>query len=252
MNKQGPGKIDWTDYTFNPVTGCYHSCEYCYAERIATRFGARGRLLAMMDSATERHNGYHIFTAKPGERAFPHRFLPTSYPHRLTEPTELKKPSKIFVVSMGDLFGSWVPDSWIEQVLDVVKATPRHTFQFLTQRPDRYSYFTPWPPNAWLGATATNQVELDCSLAALHQVNASVHFISVEPVREFINYITPPLDWLIMGYESGPGCHPKAPDYRVTHLVEEAARLNIPVWLKDSIIPDLVLKEWPEVTNAQV
>ena len=109
MNKT---KIEWTNWTWNPVVGCKHNCWYCYGKRIAKRF----------------------FKDNPN-------YEPKFYPERLKEPYTLKKPSKIFVCSMADLFGDWVKMNWIERVIKVVKENPQHTFQFLTKNPKRYLEF---------------------------------------------------------------------------------------------------------------
>lgn len=116
--------IEWTDFTWNPVTGCRHDCDYCYARATAQRFSQH----------------------------FPHGFEPWFYPERLAEPQRVKKPAKIFVCSMADLFGDWVPDEWIAQVFDAVRAAPRHTFQFLTKNPYRYQTLD-LPERGWYGAT---------------------------------------------------------------------------------------------------
>jgi protein gp37 len=161
---------------------------------------------------------------------------------------------------MGDLFGDWVPDSWITAILEVVRACRDHTFQFLTGRPDRYADFNPCPANAWLGATVTNQLSLDRSQDALAKADARVRFLSAEPLHGFMAGLSSAIDWLIIGYETGPGLHPHPPDDHVSHLVDEAHRLDIPVWLKASITArcdaegshrtDSPLKEWPRPREA--
>jgi protein gp37 len=100
-------KIEWTDYTWNPITGCLHGCEYCYARKIAARF----------------------------KKVFPNGFEPTFHQERLRDPFDVKKPSKIFTVSMGDMFGEWVHGKWITQVFDVMGACNWHTFLVLTKNP---------------------------------------------------------------------------------------------------------------------
>ena len=112
MNKT---KIEWTDYTWNPVTGCLHGCPYCYMQRMVKR---------------------GIYNMKP-----------TFYEKRLKSPIGIGNQSKIFVSSTGDLFGHWVPDAWIELVLETVRKCPQHIFQFLTKNPIKYKEFN-FPDNS--------------------------------------------------------------------------------------------------------
>ena len=117
-------RIEWTDFTWNPVTGCLHDCDYCYARKLTVRFPAN----------------------------FPSGFAPAFHPERLGQPCRVKRSSRVFVCSMADLFGAWVPDDWIGAVFDAVRSCPRHTFQFLTKNPARYASLD-LPANAWYGTT---------------------------------------------------------------------------------------------------
>ncbi len=216
MNRQGPGKIDWCDYTWNPVTGCYHGCDYCYARRIYERFGKS--------------------------------FEPAFHPQQLLRPGKIATPSKVFVCSVADLFGEWVPNAWIAQVMHVVRNCPHHTFQFLTKNPGRLAELNPWPANAWVGASVTNQVTFWRARGNLERVQAPVRFLSAEPLMGFVAGLDASIvDWLIIGHETGPGLAPHPPDDHVAALVDEAARLGVPVWLKDSVTTDAPLKQWPRV-----
>lgn len=118
-------KIEWTDYTWNPMVGCLHGCYYCYAKKINDRFGY-----------IEKWN-------EP--KFFPDR-LKIKFPD---------KPSKIFVGSMSDVMGNWIYSEWIEKIIEVAKANPKHIFQFLTKNPKRYKDFV-FPVNCWLGVTITS------------------------------------------------------------------------------------------------
>ena len=131
-------KIEWCDYTFNPVTGCLHNCEYCYAMKIAKRFGG-------VDEHISREIPQHmvyIFNNKPtlkGKAApYPFGFIPTFHRYRLDEPQRVKKPQNVFVCSMADLFGDWVPDEWVQQVFEACEKAPWHRYLFLTKNPKRY------------------------------------------------------------------------------------------------------------------
>lgn len=114
-------KIEWTDYTWNPVTGCKKDCWYCYVKRIV---------------------GYDR--------------KPAFHEARIYKPQSVKKPGKIFVCSTADLFGEWISSDWIERILLVVRRCPQHTFQFLTKNPERYTSFD-FPKNCWLGQTVVEK-----------------------------------------------------------------------------------------------
>jgi protein gp37 len=262
VNKQGPGKIDWCDFTWNPVTGCYHGCEYCYARRIAERFSTD--LAAFNDLySPEYWQGKPVYEAEPHHRAFPFAFAPTFYPSRLGEPHNAKRPVRIFVCSMADLFGEWVPDRWIGRVLETADWFRRHTFQFLTKNPERLVEFNPWPDNCWVGATATDEPSMTRALAALADVQATVRFVSAEPLLGPLFGMdsggavaaTAPagamgcLDWLIIGAQTGPRAVAPDPDWVVQ--AESAAALDgVPLWHKDTLCHPAVarsaLKRWPQ------
>jgi protein gp37 len=206
-------KIEWTDWTWNPVTGCLHGCPYCYARRIAARFGKT-----------------------PEEK----EYQPLFHPERLDKPLRVKKPSKIFVCSMADLLGDWVPDSWIRDVITAVRFASQHTFQFLTKNPKRYKRFN-WPPNAWLGATVVNQAAMpparicDCY---------RICFLSIEPMLGPIQLTWKP-DWLIIGAQTGPGAKPPERQW-VEDLTTQAAGLGVAVFHKPNLGPGFDLREFPE------
>ncbi len=176
MNKT---KIEWCDYTFNPLTGCLNNCYYCYAKRIAMRFYGH--------------------------------FKPTWHEERLKEPYKLKIPSKIFVCSMADLFGDWVPKEWIEKVIQVTKGNPQHIFQFLTKNPKRYLEFE-FPNNCWLGATMDMHKEdelyywkiLQCEIEDLLKTG-NYTFISFEPLLGSAEGLDlSKIDLVIVGAMTGP------------------------------------------------
>jgi protein gp37 len=176
-------KIDWVNnkngkegYVWNPVTGCLHGCPYCYARKMAARL--KGRY------------GYPVDDP----------FRPTFHADKIREPDNLKTPSKIFVCSMSDLFGEWIPRDWIVQVRDTVEFNPLHTFIFLTKNPKRYSEFN-FPKNAWLGYSTTGPLYHEWD--SRHKQN--IKFISVEPMMgEIVNtaYLHD-TDWIILGAETG-------------------------------------------------
>jgi protein gp37 len=193
MNKT---KIEWTDYTWNPVTGCLNGCEYCYAHKIGKRFKGT--------------------------------FKPTFHPKRLLQPYKLKKPSKIFVCSMADLFGDWVSDDWISRVISTANNNRQHIFQFLTKNPKRYKEFT-FSDNCWLGQTVVEKDDyrfID---------NNNIKFVSFEPLlnNEIGNYRFP-ADWYIIG---GLTPKPKHTEMAVRLILSQAEYFGTPVFMKKNLKP---------------
>ena len=141
-------KIDWADASWNPVTGCLHDCEYCYARKIANRFG--GRIAADDDSFHSIHpmtGGCSLSVVEEqqyrmtndGDVAvapYPFGFTPTFHRYRLDIPARWTKPRNIFVCSMADLFGVWVPEEWILEVMEACVKAPQHRYMFLTKNLD--------------------------------------------------------------------------------------------------------------------
>lgn len=216
-------KIDWCDSTWNPVTGCLHGCEYCYARRIAERFGGCWRLdlppdtswrgnvgvrELMGDYARHSNGKCHVLDEPEIEcdvidppsgyrgkvKPYPYSFDPTFHRYKLGEPQRWKKPRNIFVCSMADLFGDLVPDEWIAEVFKACEAAPQHRYLFLTKNPARFGSINGWnhrynneyaKDNMWFGTTITRQHELNRMLK-LPYGNAHT-FLSVEPILERID-----------------------------------------------------------------
>jgi len=130
MNKT---KIDWCDMSWNPVTGCYNNCNYCYAHNIAHRFSGG---LETDKEIIELQ--YQVSNIEDKLQPYPYGFKPTFHRYRLDEPVNKTKGKVIFVCSMADLFGSWVPDEWIEKIFEVVEKCPQHKFIFLTKNANRF------------------------------------------------------------------------------------------------------------------
>lgn len=210
-------KIEWCDYTWNPVTGCLHGCGYCYARKMAGRF----------------------YPAAVG-------FRPWFWRKRLEEPLRMKKPARIFVSSMGDLFGDWVPAAWIRQVMETVRNCPRHTFVFLTKNPRRLQEFNPWPENAWTGATATDQETYEKALRHLPLVEATVRFISFEPLLGpiLLHRQIGHFDWAVIGAMTGPKAAKPEPAW-IEKLIDRCRLLDIPVFVKANVDWPEDIQEWP-------
>jgi len=213
MNKT---KIEWTDYSWNPITGCKHGCWYCYAKKLCLRF----------------------------KKIFPNGFEPTFYPSRLKEPYEVKKPSKIFVCSMADLFAPWTPNLWREQVFDSMLWCPvKHTFQMLTKNPENISDAI-FPDNFWFGVTDTQQSEID-KIDRLRQVNAKVRFVSFEPLLGEVDCDLKGIQWIIIGKLTGSR-KVKLDRYWVYKIRSEAYRHNIPIFEKNNLGFPYPLQQFPE------
>jgi protein gp37 len=218
MNIQiGPDGINWTDATWNPVTGCLHGCPYCYARAIAVRFGRS--------------------------------FEPAFHPEKLQEPLHRKAPTKIFVGSTADLFGNWVPNEWVRAVLKIVRQCPQHTFQFLTKAPHNLVKFNPWPDNCWVGATANNQKMMDKALFDLSLCKARVKFVSAEPLLGPISCDLSAIDWLIVGAQTGADAHQPKAEW-VSRLIENARASGTAIWFKDNLEWPTRINEWPQVVSA--
>ncbi len=232
--------IEWTDWTWNPLTGCLSRCSYCYNLRpgsLLSRFGAmyieNGKTCMETSNWRRRETG-KLHIARKGER-IPFGFDPTFYPHRLKDPLKKRRPSKIFVCDCGDLFGNWVPGQWIKEVLNVVKMCPQHTFQFLTKNPRRYLDFQPLPNNSWAGATLTCNKDRERVLI-MKKVKVPVRFLSIEPL---LGEVTLPFDgiqWIIIGAQTGR--NPLRPKKEwIDKILSNANKMGIPIFLKNNLRP---------------
>jgi protein gp37 len=207
--------IEWTDFSWNPVTGCRRGCKYCYARGAARRFGKT--------------------------------FEPELHPDRLDQPQRRKAPAKIFVCSMADLFGPWVPNDWIFSVIDAASRARRHTFQFLTKYPERLADFA-FPKNAWVGVSATNFADSDRAAIAMRRIKATVKFMSAEPMLGHVGiFHSWRPDWLIIGRQTGPGPQPAPPEGAVEHLTLSADTFGVPVFHKPSLGDGFDRRDFPEV-----
>jgi len=191
-------KIEWTESTWNPVTGCTRvseGCRNCYAERLtATRLRKTPKYvgLAQLNSAREPRWSGEI----------------RLHPDLLNEPTRWSQPRLVFVNSMSDLFHQKVPLDFIQQIFDVMNRCPQHTFQVLTKRPEiavQHASKLRWSSNIWLGASIEDNYA--CGRAdLLRKVPAGVRFLSLEPLLGALPDLDiSEIDWVIVGGESGPG-----------------------------------------------
>lgn len=200
--------IEWTERTWNPVTGCSkvsQGCKHCYAERIADRFW--------------------------GDRPFTEVRI---HSERLSQPSSIKRPTMIFVNSMSDLFHLDVPDSFIREVFQVMADCPRHTFQVLTKRSERLRELgpsLPWRPNIWMGVSIEDEDVLG-RLDDLRSVPAQVRFLSLEPlIGPLKDLELSGIHWVIVGGESGPGARTMKREW-VRDIRRQCGASDVPFFFK--------------------
>jgi protein gp37 len=226
--------VDWAWWTWNPVTGCWHGCEYCYARDIAKRF-------------------------------YETDFEPTFYPDRLKAPqnTKLMTPKRmeseakkrkvsleqaqtfsrnVFTCSMADLFGKWVPESWILQVFEAVKSAPEWNFLFLTKFPQRLKEINDilggFPANVWVGTTVDTQARVALAERSFQGIEATVKWLSVEPMLERLTFNSLEMFDLVAigGQSKSTQVKEFQPDWEwVEHLVQQSRRSNTAVYFKENL-----------------
>ena len=205
--------IEWTESTWNPVTGCTKisdGCTHCYAERMAIRLQAMGQKNYI--------NGFNV----------------TLHPHTLIFPLKKKKPQMIFVNSMSDLFHHEVPLSFIQKIFDIMNKARWHKFQILTKRAERLADLAPslkWSENIWMGVTVESAPYLH-RLEYLRNVPADVRFLCFEPLLSPIPEMDlSKIDWVIVGGESGPGARPLLKRW-VTDIQRQCHEAKVPFFFK--------------------
>lgn len=215
-------KIEWTQATWNPVTGCTKisaGCAHCYAERMAKRLHAMGQ--------PNYRNGFNV----------------TCHEHALEIPLRWRKSRMIFVNSMSDLFHEDVSDEFILQCFQIMQQASWHQFQVLTKRAERLAVLArelPWPENVWLGVTVENQ-ECVHRIDSLRITPAHTKFLSIEPLLSPLRQIDfTGIDWVIVGGESGPGARP----------MQESWVLDIKTQCEDAGIA-FFFKQWGGVNKKK-
>lgn len=238
-------KIEWADSSWNPVTGCYHSCPYCYARVTANRFKG-------CDSGRhELNDGQHrivelveplITTSESGRKriaAYPFGFTPTLHKYRLGSIKKKTYGETVFVCSMADLFGEWVPDSWIKAVFDACREAPEHRYLFLTKNPKRYielhnKGLLQSSENFWYGSTTTD------SGTKFFLSKTYNTFLIMEPILGSMQLpdsaVWPTLKWVILGAETGKRAGKVVPKREwIENTVSMCRSRNVPVFMKDSL-----------------
>ena len=241
----GKSNIEWCDWVWNPVTGCLHGCPYCYARSIARRFS--GNIKANLSTAKyeETFNGVFELNepviAENGRQViYPFGFAPTYHEYRLDDIDKPIGGKNIFVGAMTDLFGDWIPEAWILDIIAKAERVPKHNYLFLTKNPRRMYEFAdegllPEEDNFWYGTTITRKH------SEVFQSHRRHTFISIEPLHEFLEVGTRSFgscEWIIIGAETGRRKDKIVPEKEwVDNILDAADAMHIPVFMKDSMIP---------------
>jgi len=206
-------KIEWTESTWNPVTGCTKissGCLNCYAERMALRLKAMGQ--------PNYRNGFKV----------------TCHRHTLDIPLRWKKPQMVFVNSMSDLFHKDVPDDFVLDIFSTMRQAQQHQYQILTKRTERLAELSPelpWRRNIWMGVTV-EAADYKYRIDYLRYTGANVKFLSLEPLLSDLGKLNlDEIDWVIVGGESGPGARPIEINW-VRNIREQCLAQNVPFFFK--------------------
>ncbi|MCS1410273.1 MAG: hypothetical protein M2R45_03465 [Verrucomicrobia subdivision 3 bacterium] len=236
-------KIEWTQTTWNPVTGCTkisHGCKHCYAERMSHRLRSAG--------VKKYKNGFKV----------------SLHHDTLDEPSKWTKPQVVFVNSMSDLFHSSVPTDFILSVFEKMNAAPQHVFQVLTKRPDRVRKLNKrlnWTQNIWMGTSIESEKWVH-RMDILKQIDAHIKFLSLEPLLGPLDELElSEIDWVIVGGESGPGARRMAADW-VRSIRDNCIASGVPFFFKQwggvfkkragRILDNKTWNEIPNMTGGQV
>ena len=206
----GRTKIEWCDYSLNPVKGlCKYACSYCYARKMYKRFKWNPEI----------------------------RFGGAEY--EFWKISKIKKSSRIFIGSMHDIFGEWIPNTWIEIIIEECRKYPQHTFLFLTKNPKRYASFE-FPKNCWKGATITEN-----PLFSIRENIYKLDFVSMEPLMKKINVLPAKIKWVIVG---GLTQHGKPPHKKqwISDIVKHCRYRHIPIFIKSNAKYPIKIQQIPK------
>ncbi len=214
-------KIEWCDKTLNPVVGCTHGCEYCYARRQAKR---------------QKHRCQKCY-----------EFIPHPHLERLEQITPRQKPKKIFIDSMWDFCCKDNKDSWLYTIIEKMEECPQHTFLILSKRPGFYKLFD-FPSNVWLGTTITSQQDIYKVELLVSGNPKNLKFGSFEPLHGYIRSSLRGLNWVIVGAETGKRPEKIIPkDKWVKGIINQCRKHGIPLFLKNNLNWHWKEQEFPKV-----
>ena len=267
--------IEWANSSWNPISGCYNDCFFCYARRTANRFkgcdsspsGETSEPIVELDRRLKVTNKDGVTRGA----AYPVGFTPTFHRYRLDDLKTKKFGETIFVGSMGDMFGPWIPDDWLSEVFKACLDSPEHRYLFLTKYPGRYveldlEGLLPQQDNFWYGTTVNNP-DMPYMWSDIYNT-----FLSIEPLlapfgKADIESLLAPFgkayteaklgsnDWIIIGAMTGPGSEEHQPKREwIVDLVSEAKKADVPVFMKDSLIPiwgDDIITQFPWETKKE-
>ena len=252
----GPG------FTWNPITGCLNGCSYCYARKLANGRLKSRYLANRWYSPFGRAADLNLIDTPIGPNNSPGKdpFYPRFWKSRLYDPVhynragiiDYESTKGIFVCNMGELFGNWVPPQWQEKIFQIIDYCPNDRFYLLTKQPQNLQKFSPFPDNCWVGVSVTNAEMLDLALLYLNNIEATIKYISFEPLLEnpgvhadtFLRVV----DWVIVGAQTKPTVCPQSE--WVADIVVPAKQAGIPVFIKDNMKKCLgvgaVMQEMPK------
>lgn len=215
-------QIEWTDATWNPVTGCTRvsaGCDHCYAAKLTKRLAAMGqsKYIGLINPKKKHFNG-----------------VVKLHPDGLEQPLKWKKPQVIFVNSMSDLFHKDVPLDFIQEVFDIMRRADWHQFQILSKRSERLEELSPlidWPENVWQGVSVEDE-SVAFRIDNLRRTGAFIKFLSLEPLLGAMPELPlEGIDWVIVGGESGPSARPMDPEW-VREIREQCLDKGVPFFFK--------------------
>lgn len=253
-------KIEWCDYSWNPITGCRYDCRYCYVRKKSRRFS--GDIRRNLNSPQCKRDGSlyilenQFVTENGGTPSYPFGFEPTLHRYRLEYLDKLKNGANILVGESGDTFGDWIPDEWIRLVIDECMNHRQHNYLFLTKNPERYwdleeKGILPAEKNMWYGCSYSDNTSQSWG----SRYNDKHNFICVEPLLEDLGLFNencyPVAEWVIIGAETGNGKGKITPKKEwIEKILVHCDKYGIPVFMKDSLIPVMgekdMRREFPE------